>query len=110
MANVGLLRFQRGDLRSQQRDLVVHILDGVFEAESQAARLAFDAADLRLRGDQIGLRGVDGGLGDVDLHLVRLLVELHQQVALVDAIVVIDQNAHDLPGTRGATNVTWPFT
>ena len=49
-------------------------------------------------GDEIGLRGIDRRLGDVHLHLVRLLVELHQQIALVHAIVVIHQNAHHLAG------------
>jgi hypothetical protein len=39
-----LLRMQRGHFRSQQGDLVVHVLDGVIEIESQAARLAFGAA------------------------------------------------------------------
>ena len=37
-------------------------------------------------------------------------VELHEQVALADPVVVVHQHPRDLPGTRGATNVTWPFT
>jgi hypothetical protein len=56
------------------------------------------AADLSLCGDEVGLGGCNGGLGDVDLHLVRLHVELHEQVALPDAIIVIDQDTRDLTG------------
>ncbi len=89
---------ERGNLRSQYGDLVVHVLNGVIQIESQAAHLTLDCVGLRLGGDEISLRGVNGGLGDVDLDLVWFLVELHQQIAFVHPVVVIDQNANDLSG------------
>ena len=57
----------------------------------------FDASRLRLRGGHIRLGCRDGGPGDVNLHDVRLFVELHEQIAFVDAIVVIDKHTRHLP-------------
>ena len=42
--------------------------------------MTFDSACLSPSGHQIGLGRIDGGLGNVDLHLKRLLIELHKQV------------------------------
>ncbi len=66
--------------------------------------------DLGLGGHQVGLCRRHGGLLDRDLNLVRLLVELDQQVPLLHAVVVIDQDPATWPATRGATKVTWPLT
>ena len=39
-----------------------------------------------------------------------LLVQFDKKIALAHAIIVIHQNLGNLPWTRAATNVTWPFT
>ena len=44
---------------------------------------------------------VHGGLLDRDLNLVRLLVELDQQVALFHAVVVVHQDLGHLAGHPG---------
>ncbi len=76
--------------------MIVDVFDGVFQIESQTPRPALVCANLRLRGNQFGLGRIDGGLSDVDLHLVRLLVELDQYVALTYPIVVVDQHAYNV--------------
>ena len=93
-----LLRIQRGDLGPQQRDLVVHIFNSVIEVEAQAPHLPFGRAGVGLGCQQIGLGRRHRRAGDVELDLERLLIQLHEQVALADADVVIDQDVHDLAG------------
>ena len=87
-----------GDLGVQEGDLVVHVLDGVIEVEAEAARLADSGAGLGLGDGEVGLGLDHGGLGDGDLHLVGLLVELDEDVAFMDAVVVIDEDAGNLAG------------
>src|SRR5437660_10947118 len=93
-----LLRVPEGDLRAQEGELVVHVVNGTLKVEAQAPYLALCAADLGLGGDEVGVGGHHGGLGDGDWHVVRLRVELHEQVALTDAVIVLDQDRRDLPG------------
>ena len=63
--------------------------------------LCQDAADLGLGGLEVGL-GVDHGrLLDVDLHLVRFAIELDQQVPLLHAVIVMDQDPGHLAGHSG---------
>ena len=93
-----LLGLQRRDSGAQLGDLVVEVLDGVRQAEPLAARQPREPAHLRLRGDEVGLGGRNGGAGDVDLELVRLPVQLDEQVALVHAIVVVDEDTRHLAG------------
>ena len=73
-------------------DLVVHVLDGVFELEAIGPPLSHLTADLRLGGCQIRLGRFYGGFLDRNLHLIRFLVELDQDVSLLHAVVVIHQD------------------
>ena len=57
-----------------------------------AARLGHQAVHLSLGGRQVRFRRRHGGFLDGDLNLVRLLVELHQHVPLLHAVVVVHQN------------------
>ncbi len=82
----------------QQRDLVIDIFHRTFQREPRTAGLAFHGAGLGLRGFHIRLRRINRGLGDVHLHLEGFFVELHEQIAFVDAVVVIDQHPRHLTG------------
>ena len=79
-------------------DLPVHVLHRVEQLETIAARLSDHAVHLRLRHPQFRLGRRQVGFLDPDLNLVRLLVELNDQVSLLDAIVVIHQHLDDLAG------------
>ena len=70
----------------------------MLQIESQAPCPTFHPAKFSLGGDQIGFCGIHGRLGNVDLHLIRFLVELDEQVAFANAVVVVDQHPHDLTG------------
>ena len=94
----GVFAFVVGHGGAQLGNLVVDRFDGVLEFEAVAARLRDDGAHLVLGGQQVGLRDFDGGLLQIALHFVRLLVELDDEIASVDTIVVVDQHACDLPG------------
>ena len=87
---------QGGDLGAEQGDGVVDVLDRLLELPPLAAGLGQDAPHLGLRGGQVGFGGGHGRLLDVDLDLVRLPVELDQQVALPHPVVVLDQDAGHL--------------
>ena len=77
-----LLAPQGRDPGLELRDLVVDVLDRPLELPALAPGLGQDAPDLGPRGLHVGL-GVDHGrLLEVDLDLVRLPVELDQQVPL----------------------------
>jgi len=82
-------------------DLVVHVLARPLQREAQAARLARQPARLRQRDVEARLRSLERRLRDADAHLVRLLVERHQHVALVHAVVVVDQHPRHLPRHAG---------
>ena len=84
----------------QVGDLVFCVLDGVFELEAIGPRLGDLSAHLGLGRRQVRLGHFHGGLLDRDLNLVRLLVELHQDIALFHAIVFLDQEANDVAGDR----------
>ena len=96
-----LLAPQGRDPGPEQRDRVVDILDRPLELPAQAPGLGQDAPDLGPCGHQLGLGGDQGRLLDVDLDLVRLLVELDQQVPLLHPFVVVHQDAADLSGDAG---------
>ena len=106
----GLALVERGDPRVQQGDLVVDILHGVLQVPAPAPGLRFDRAHRRGGCLQVCFRGVDRCLLLGDRNLVRLLVQLGEEIALVHTVVVVHQNAGNLSATRGATNVTCPFT
>ena len=89
---------------------VVDVLDRPLELPPLAPGLGQGAPDLGLGGLQVGL-GVDHGrFLDVDLNLVRLLVELDQQVSLLHSVVVVHQDPAHLAGDPGGHEVTWPLT
>ena len=94
----GFLGLKCGDACVEEGDLVVDIFDGMFECEACGAGLTCEGLGLGVGGGEIGLGCNDGGLGDVDLDLVGLLVELDEEVAFADAVVVIDVDAGDLAG------------
>ena len=106
----GLLALQGRHACPQEGDLVVDILHRPLELPPQAARLSQDRSNLGLGGLEVGLGADHGRLLDVDLHLVRFAIELDQQVALLHAIVVIDQDPGHLARHPGATSVTSPLT
>ena len=62
------------------------------QLEAVGPGLGHLAAHLGLGGHQVGFGRRHGGFLDLDLNLVRLLVELDQQVALFHAVVVIHQD------------------
>ena len=80
---------------------VVDVLDRPLELPPLAPGLGQDAPDLGLGGHQVGLGGDHGRLLDVDLDLVRLLVELDQQVPLLHPVVVVHQDPAHLAGDPG---------
>ena len=96
-----LLAPQGRDPGPEQRHRVVDILDRPLELPAQAPGLGQDAPDLGPCGHQLGLGGDQGRLLDVDLDLVRLLVELDQQVPLLHPFVVVHQDAAHLSGDAG---------
>ena len=73
----------------------------VWSFQRSAAGLGQDAPDLGLGGLEVGLGGDHGRLLDVDLHLVRFAIELDQQVALLHAVIVVDQDPGHLAGHPG---------
>ena len=85
----------------QHGDLVIDVLDRRLELPPLAPGLGQDAADLGLGGHQVGLGADHGRLLDVELNLVRLPVELDQQVPLLHAVVVVDQDPAHLAGDPG---------
>ncbi len=97
----GFLRLQVGHFGAQQSNLIVHGLDGVLQLETLASGLCLDAAHLGPSNCQVGLGRGDGGLLDRHLHLVWLLVEFHQQVALAHAVIVIHEHSGHLAGHAG---------
>ena len=68
----------------------------MLQTEPHAASLSDDAARTRPGDDQVCACGLDGRPSDVHPHLERLRVELHHELALAHAVVVVDENAHDL--------------
>ena len=95
---VGLRQLQCGpptielcDIGPEVGDLVVHLLHGMPEIEEAAAGLGHHAARLGHCRRQILFRLQHGGLLDVHLHLVRFLIDLHQEVALFHAVVFLHQ-------------------
>ena len=93
-----LLAPQGRDPGPEQRDRVVDVLDRPLELPAQAPGLGEGAPNLGPSSRQLGLGGDQGRLLDVDLNLVRLLVELDQQVPLLHPLVVVHQDAADLSG------------
>ena len=83
-------------------DLVVHVLDGVFELEAIGPGLGHLAADLGLGGRQVRFRHFHGGLLDGDLNAVRLRVEFDQHVTLLHAVVVVHQDLAHLARHAGS--------
>jgi len=63
-----------------------------------SAELCHSSVNLGLCCGQIGLRNHQLGFCQIDLYTVWLLVELHEHIALVHAIVVVHQHMHDLTG------------
>ena len=59
-------------------DLVIHVLDGMFELETIGPGLGHLAADLRFGGRQIRFRHRHGSFLDGNLNLVWLRIELDQ--------------------------------
>ena len=94
----GIRGLQRGDRGMQLGDLIFEVLNRVRQIESLAVRQSREARILGLRSQQVGLRDSYLSLRDIDLYLVRLLIELHQQIAFVHPIVIIDEYAHDVAG------------
>ena len=83
-------------------DLVIHVLDGVFELETIGPGLGHLAADLGLGGRQVRLRRFHGGFLDGHLNPVRLRVEFHQHVPLFHAVVVVHQDLAHLARHAGS--------
>ena len=83
------------------RDRVVDLLDRRLELPALAPGLGQDAPDLGPRGLHVGLRVDHGRLLEVDLDLVRLPVELDQQVPLAHPLVVVHQDPAHLAGDPG---------
>ena len=94
----GPLRLERRHVGPQQGDLVIDLFDGVLEIETQAAGFSDGAARGGRCSHQIGLGRGNGRLRDIDLHLVGPAIEFHENVALADPVVVLDEHPHDLPG------------
>ena len=84
------------DARPDQRDLIVHVFNRVLEFEAQASGLPNLTAHRGLCHNQISLHGIDRGLLDRDLHAIRFRIELDENVAFFDPIIVIDKDARDL--------------
>ena len=91
---LGLL--PRGRARTNQRDLIVHVLNRVGEFETQAPRRGHFTAHGGLGHHEVRLRGIDRGLLDRDLHAIRLRVQLDQHVALLHPVVILDQHPSHL--------------
>jgi len=70
----------------------------VLEGEIQAANLPCQAARLRPCGSQVRPCGIDRGLGNVDLNVVRLGIELYEYVTFPHPVVVVHQDLGDLAG------------
>ena len=105
-----LLALQGRHACGQEGDLVVDIFHRPLELPPQAAGLSQDGADLGLGGLEVGLGADHGRLLDVDLHLVRLAIELDQQITPLHAVIVMHQDPGHLAGNTGATSVTYPLT
>ena len=96
-----LLALQGRHACGQEGGLVVDIFHRPLELPPQAAGLSQDGADLGLGGLEVGLGADHGRFLDVDLHLVRLAIELDQQGTLLHAVVVVDQDPGHLTGHAG---------
>ena len=96
-----LLAPQGRHARRQEGDLVIDLLDCRLELPPQAPGLTQDRPDLGLGGLEVGLGADHGRLLDVELHLVRLAIELDQQGPLLHAVVVVDQDPGHLAGHPG---------
>src|SRR5262249_18190044 len=68
----------------------------MLELEPLAARHARQPAHVRPCSNEIGLRCRHGGLSTIDLELTRLLVDLSEEVALLDAIVGVHEYTRNL--------------
>ena len=101
-SRVALPALERRDVGPQVGDLGVDVLDGVLELEPIGPGLGHQAAHLGLGGRQVRLGRRHGGFLDRDLNLVRLLVELDQQVPLLHAVVVVHQDLAHLAGDPGS--------
>ncbi len=85
------------DARAQKRDLVIHVFDGALQAPTLAPCVRLDRAHGGFRRLQVRLRGVYGRLLLGDDDPVRLLVQLGETISLTHAVVVVHQNAGNLP-------------
>ena len=94
-ARLALVR--AGNAAHAEGDLVVHVLDGVLQVPALAPGLRFDSAHWACGRQQVGLAVSTRPLC-ATCDLVGLLVELREQIALVHAVVVVDQNPRDLAG------------
>ena len=83
-------------------DLVIHVLDGVFELVAIGPGLGHLAAHLGLGGCQVRFGRFHGGFLDGNLNAVRLRVEFDQHVPLLHAVVVIHQDLAHLARHAGS--------
>ncbi len=67
-------------------------------SESDCCELSDNSAGLVLGHIHVGLGRVDRRLFQIDLNLIRLLVELDDQIALSHAVVIVDENLRHLSG------------
>jgi hypothetical protein len=88
--------FDAGNLSTQQRYLILDLLDGVLQIPTPAPGLCFDAPYRGLGRLEIRLRGIDGRLFHRDGISKRLLVKLNQKFSFFHTVVVIHQNPGNL--------------
>ncbi len=86
----------RGRARTNQRDLIIHVLNRMGEFETQAPRRGHFTAHCGLGYNEVRLRGIDRGLLDRDLYAIRLRVELDEHVAFLHPVVVLNKHAGHL--------------
>ncbi len=87
-----LLAFVDRHVGAEVGDLVGHLLDGRFQRPALGCARRLQPAHPRLGRRQVGLGCRQGGPLDRHLNLERFLVEPDQEVALLDAVVVIHKD------------------
>jgi hypothetical protein len=86
----------------QERYVVVEVLDRILQFPARAHRLCFETARRGHGHLQVRVLRVDGGLLLGDRDLIRLLVQLGDEVAFAHTVIVIHQNPGDLACDAGS--------
>lgn len=106
---VGLRQLQARLPAAQRRDgsmelgnLGVDLFGGILQLPPLAADLRLQSAVLGLGGHHVLLGDPDGGALHLDLHRVRFLVELNEQVSFLHLLVVVEQHLLHLARHTGS--------